>query len=73
MMQPTSRPNIDERLIKKSLDVYYLFVEPDRKEVAEWCQGVVVTVLQKDKVIIKWDQKSLIEGKPETSEQKLVY
>ena len=53
MIQLTSRTPIDETFINKHLYFCYLFVKPDGMQVAEWCQGLVVAVLHKDKVIIK--------------------
>ena len=63
------RPEVDENLINQRMEQLWNFNEEDGTVVPTWCQGVVVGVKKRGKVIIKWDAKYLRSGDNDTTQE----
>ena len=75
LLQPFSRPNVNE-LLGRRIDVLYSCTLPgDGGNVLRWCQGEVIEVCtgrQKPTVRVLWDPMPDVEGSEESSETNAI-
>ena len=75
LLQPFSRPNVNE-LLGRRIDVLYSCTLPgDGGNVLRWCQGEVIEVCtgrQKPTVRVLWDPMPDVEGSEESSETNVI-
>jgi hypothetical protein len=75
LLQPFSRPNVNE-LLGQRIDVLYSCTFPgDGGNVLRWCQGEVIEIYagkQKPTVCVLWDPMPDVEGSEELSETNAI-
>ena len=75
LLQPFSRPNVNE-LLGQRIDVLYSCTLPgDGGNVLRWCQGEVIEIYtgkQKPTVRVLWDPMPDVEGSEESSETNAI-
>ena len=51
------------------MEQLWYYTEEDGTVVPTWCQGVIVGIKKRGKVIIKWDEKFLRQGDNDTTQE----
>ena len=71
-LQPATRPDVNEDLLNKEIEILYEFTEPCGKVINQWCQGVVVAIKRNNKIHISWRESTLREGDVQITEETLM-
>ncbi len=73
-MQPSVAPKIDQSLVGFNIEVCFEYInDDDNSTYIAWCDGVVDSIANEKNrmVMIKWNEKKLVEGDQKISQQKL--
>ncbi len=73
-LQPSVEPKIDQSLVGFNIEVCFEYInDDDNSTYIAWCDGVVDSIANEKNrlVMIKWNEKKLVEGDQKISQQKL--
>ena len=73
-LQPNVAPKINQSLVGFSIEVCYEYInDEDNSTYLTWCDGVVHSISNEKNrmVMIKWNEKKLVEGDQKIGRQKL--